>query len=136
MKNKSKHVFITKTHIIDKSEDELDIPFKEGFGFSYDNDDDFDVIEKRKSPGYSYADAFPIKIDHIISIFQKIKAKGATHVEMSYNCDHYGYDFSGYEIRKSTPEEIQEFVDAQNKMIEKHKKIEDLQKQIKQIKNE
>jgi hypothetical protein len=128
----NQNIYVTKTLIGNDNQSELDIVLYDGFGFSYDTHDQFNEIEKGK--GY-YADATPIKIDDMIKILQSLKEKGATHVQLEDHCDHQGYDISGFEIRLSTQEEIDEYEFKRTVKMEKRQRVLELQKEINKIKN-
>jgi hypothetical protein len=87
-------VYITKKHINNKNQSELDFELQDEFGFNYDDYDEFVEIEK----GHGSADSHPIKIDKMIEILQSLKNEGCSHVQIEYHCDHIGYDISGFEI--------------------------------------
>ena len=56
---------------------------------------------------------YPINIDKMIADLQSLKEQGSTHVEVDYNCDHIGYEISGYSITTSTKEEIEIYENKQ-----------------------
>jgi hypothetical protein len=127
-----KNVYVTKTLIGNDNQSELDFVLYDEFGFSYnDISDRFVEIEKVK--GY-YANSTPIKIDDMISILQSLKQKGSTHVQIEDHCDHHGYDISGFEIRLSTNEEIEDYESKRKIEREKNEKIKLLQEEINKIK--
>ena len=104
----SQNIYITKTLVANDNQSELDFVLQDEFNFSYDTHEQLVEIEKGKS--YS-AHSTPIKIDDMIKILQGLKDRGATHVQIEDHCDHIGYDISGFEIRLSTQEEIDELND-------------------------
>lgn len=63
---------------------------------------------------------YPIKIDEVTKILEKLKKSGCNYVEIMYHCDHTSYVFNGILIRESTPEEIEK----QKKLLEKRKEAE------------
>lgn len=111
------NIYITKELVDDVEFSELDIAFKESFGFNYDEMNDLIEIQT----GYGDADGISAPIDMIIQALQSMKDKGATHVEMNYHCDHYGYEISGYKITPSTPEQIAIYEDKIKISTEKQK---------------
>jgi hypothetical protein len=126
-------VFITKTLIKNDNQSELDFILQDEFNFDYDRNSEF--VEIKKNLETYYADAEPIRIDDMIKVLQNLKDSGSTHVQIETHHDHHGYDISGFEIRLSTQEEIDEFnseIEARNN---KMNKILELQKQIELIKN-
>jgi len=127
--------YITKTLIEDITRDELDIPFREKFGVDYDSDDIDDLVEIEKGVGQVY-DNHPIQIDDVISILQSMKDKGANYVQISYHTDHFGYEFSAFNIEPSTVGEIEDYKNAKEakKQAAKQKEIDRLQKQIENLK--
>lgn len=127
----SKNIYITKTHITDSNESELDFVLHDEFGFDYDKFDDIVTISKGK---YGSADATPMKIDDMIQKLNDLKSKGVTHIQIEDHCDHQGYDVSGYEIRLSTDEEIIEIEEKKRSQEEKRLKIQNLQKEIEKVK--
>jgi hypothetical protein len=125
-----KNIYITKKHIEDESFGELDFDLHEEFGFDYEKDDDFITLEN----GQGHADGYPIKIESMIETLQSLKDKGATHVELDYNCDHIGYEISGYSITPSTPEEITIYEDKKSNEGQKNKRLKELYAEIEKIK--
>ncbi|MEN9446387.1 MAG: hypothetical protein RL728_899 [Bacteroidota bacterium] len=125
------NTYITKELIANESLSELDFELRNKFNFEYDDlDSQFFEINKG---GYGYANAEPIEIDVLIDILSSLKNKGATHVQIEDHCDHQGYDVSGFNIKNSTQEEIDEY--DKNLKIEKEKrnKLLELQRQIQEI---
>ena len=121
--------YITKTLIEDVFFEELDMVFADEFERDFKNDEQFEFIIPKQG---LYADGDLANIDAFIKILQESKEKGATHVEMSVNSDHYGYDISAYNIRLSTPEEIEAFQISIGNQKEKTKQeqIASLKKQL------
>lgn len=105
-----KNIYITKSLIKNDSFGELDFVLYDEFGFDYEIYDDFVTIEK----GQGQADGFPVKIDQMIEKLQQMKNEGATHVEISYHCDHFDYEISGYKIETSSQEDINERNNGKN----------------------
>jgi hypothetical protein len=119
-------VYITKKHINNKNQSELDFELQDEFGFNYDDYDEFVEIEK----GHGSADSHPIKIDKMIEILQSLKNEGCSHVQIEYHCDHIGYDISGFEINLSNNDDIESYKRKQSERKFKNQKISELQKQI------
>lgn len=128
----NKDIFVTQELKENDSFDELDFVLYDEFGFDYENGD----IHFIRKGGYGYADGTPVKIDSMIEKLQELKERGATHISLSDNCDHHGYDMTSYIIRFSTEEEKQEFLNKQKKEEEKYQKIRELQEEINKIKEE
>lgn len=122
-------VYITKKHIKNSNQSELDFELHEEFGFNYENYDEFVEITK----GRGSADSYPIRIDKMIEILQSLKSDGCSHVEIEYHYDHIGYDISGSKIEKSSSEDIESYEEKIAEKFIKNKKIADLQKQINEL---
>lgn len=127
------NVYITKKLIDEKSFSELDITIHEKFNFDYEKQEDFITIEKGNA---STSEAHPIEIDVLIKTFQKMKEKGATHLEIEHHVDHIGYDISAWKIEKSSQSEIDEYEKAQSKKKDKEQKILELRNQLRKIESE
>lgn len=125
-------IYIKKTHIADESVSELDMVLRESFGFDYDTHEDF--IELQDKQGH--ADGNPIKIDDMIQILQSMKRSGATHVEMNDQCDHIGYDISGYRIELADQESIEKYEMALQRKKTKAKMADSLRQQLRDLENE
>jgi len=87
-------------------------------------------------PKFGGGDGSPIRINEVIRILSKLKEKGATHVEITWHCDHLEYEFHGMEIRKATDEEMAE---EQKRLDEKSEaakaeRIKKLQEEIEALK--
>lgn len=128
----SNNIYVKKTHIADISVSELDIELNEAFGFDYDIHEDFVELQDKQGS----ADGHPIKIDQMIDILRGLKGNGATHVDLSYHCDHIGYDISGYKIELADQAAIDEFEEAKNRKLEKNKKADELRQQLRDLENE
>ena len=76
-----------------------------------------------------------INIDTLIATLQKLKKNGANYVEVFHHTDHRGYNIYGVELREATDEEIIEFKNQQTKSSVLEKKIEELESQLKYLKN-
>lgn len=87
---------------------------------------------------FGYADAEVIAIDKLIEHLQAEKAKGATHVEIEYHCDHRYYLIDSYTIGLASQEKIDEFraKNRENKISAKKIELKRLENQIEQIKKE
>lgn len=131
MEKSKKNVYVTKELVKEINIDDLDFILYDQFNFNYEDFDSFIEIEK----GSNYAEASLIKIESIINQLQKLKKRGTTHVSINANCDHHGYDIYAFKLNLSTQEEIDEHEKEHKKYLDKKKKIEELEAQIKQIKN-
>jgi len=129
MQENDKNVYVTKT-LVEKTEfSELDFDLYDEFRFSCDEDNDFIEIEK----GRGYADTYPIKIEKLIEKLQSLKEKGSTHVELSYLCDHIGYNIDGYKMELSNNKDISDYKIKNKFERDKYEKIKKLQDEIRQI---
>jgi hypothetical protein len=127
-----KNIYITKKVVEEFSINELHIDLYDEFGFSYDILDSFEEIVIKKS-NYIRTDSEPINIDKLINKLQEMKSNGSSHIALEYNCGHVGYDITGYNIYKSTNEEIQKLIDEKTKELEKQIKIRKLQEEINKL---
>lgn len=123
-------VYVTKKLINDVEHSEIDFDLYGEFKFDYDTHSEFVTIPMGKQGD---ADGYPIKIDRMIKTLEKMKAKGATHVEMNYHCDHIGYEISGYEIKLAGSKEIEIFENERLTQRQKEAKISELYKQIQEL---
>lgn len=123
-------VYVTKKLIDDVEHSEIDFDLYDEFKFNYDTHSEFVKIPIGKQGD---ADGYPIKIDRLIKTLEKMKTKGATHVEMNYHCDHIGYEISGYEIKPSKQEEIDIYENERLTQRQKEAKIRELYKQIQDL---
>ena len=81
-------------------------------------------------------ESYPININDVNKVLEKLKKKGCNYVEIMYHSDHIGYYFNGMDIHRSTNEEVLEN-NKHTEEFEKAKKlaeIEFLQRKIDQIK--
>ena len=46
----------------------------------------------------NFLDAYPIKIDEMISYLTRIKEAGGNYVSVEYHVDHYTYLIEGYKV--------------------------------------
>jgi hypothetical protein len=130
-------VYIKKNLVHDQTISELDLELQEKFTVDVaDLDDDFEFIEICDMEGD--ADGYPMSIDTLIAELNHLKSKGANYVGISYDCDHYGYIISGYEIRKAERSEIKEYeinLEAIN-LAYWQKRLADIEKGSQNISNE
>lgn len=117
-----KKIYVTKTLIKSKSITELDFENREIFGWEDWDKQDYIEIEKN----YTDDGQEPIEIDKMIKMLQKMKDLGSTHVNIYYHVDHHGYDVNGFEMRRSTQEEIDGYENRK-------KEIEKLDKEINEL---
>lgn len=111
--------------------------FYDIFGDDFDKDGDVypaEILNRNDKSWASNVDH--IKIDNVIEILEKLKKSDCNYVEIMHHCDHNSYVFNGIQIQKSTPEEIDEHNRNLEKRKDKQKRIEELEKQIRQIKEE
>jgi len=103
-----KTVYITRTHITQDSIDDLDFEMYTEFGVDTDLNDNLDVIENSSIHKYG-TEGDIVQLNRLIRYLTSLKSKGVTHVSLEDNCDHHGYEFSGYEYHKSTPSEVTQY---------------------------
>lgn len=63
-----------------------------------DDDEEIDFVEKGKQA--TMVDATPINIERLEKLLAGFKEKGATHVEIEYHGDHFGYMFGAFKYSK------------------------------------
>ena len=126
-------IHLTKKLVEDIEIEEIDFDVYKEFNVDRENEDTVAYVNEE----FGNAEGYPISIDHVIGILNSLKDKGATHVEMNYHCDHIGYEFSGYEIKNASPDEIEKEVKRKQEVFEaeKEKLIKDLEERIEKIKN-
>lgn len=130
-----KDIFVTSTLISRKEFSEIDMENKENFGFDYDNENDFILIEKIKDGVKNYSlDVEPIEIDKLIKHLNKIKEEGANYVGIHYHEDHIGYVIGGYSVSLSTEEEISEYNEIETQRNKKLKAIDILSEELRKLK--
>jgi hypothetical protein len=79
-----------------------------------------------------------MSIDTLIAELNHLKSKGANYVCIGYDCDHYGYTISGYEIHKAERSEIKEYesrLESEN-LAYWQKRLADAEKGTQNISNE
>lgn len=124
-----RNVYLKREVVYESEISEIDFKLKEEFGFDYEKHEDF-LIEGDSN---GYADAYPIKIEHIIQELVNMKDAGATHVEIGYHCDHIGYIFEGYRIKPMDKSEVEEIKNMKAKNDKKIQEIADLKQRIKEL---
>jgi hypothetical protein len=129
--------YLTKKNLIDDELSEIDFVFQDEWGCDseledIDDSNDIEFIINQ----YGSADGYPIKIDRVIEQLQKIKDAGCSHIEMSYHCDHIGYQFSGFLIEEATPKQIEDHVKKIIEADNKKKEIQKLEAEIRRLKHE
>lgn len=77
---------------------------------------------------------YPIKIDKVVKILQKLKKSGCNYVEIMFHGDHMSYVFNGILIRESTSEEIEKNEMLSEKRKEAEKEIQICENKIRDIK--
>ena len=95
LKKLENNVYVKITPVYNNEISELDFKLYEEFEFDYENHDSF-ITEGESIDG----DEYPIKIETMIQELVKMKKKNVTHVEIGYHCDHIGYVFKGYNLKK------------------------------------
>jgi hypothetical protein len=104
----------------------------EEFGYNYENEKvDYWIIPV-KEPRWG-VDGDMVPIEELMKLLAKWKQKGATHVEAQAHTDHREYDFVFYKVRKSTEDEIVNFVLDKDVKKKLEKQLEDLDKQREEI---
>ena len=130
------NIFVTSKLISRKEFSELDIQFKEDFGFNYKDDEEFILIEKIEKGIRNYPlESEPIDIDKLINYLNSIKEKGANYAGIDFHCDHQSYIIGGYSIRFSDDKEISEYQEIEQKEKEKQEKILKLHEEIHKLKS-
>jgi hypothetical protein len=109
---------------------ELDYLLKKDF-IDVNDEEAYDMYSEIQTQYKS--DAAPIKIDDMIKHLQDLKEKGCSYVEIDFNCDHYDYTFYGLDVRKATDEEVESENVKINAELEKRRKVQELQDQIRKI---
>lgn len=133
--NTANDVNLVKELVGEESFSELDFELQSEFGFDYDNGGEFNVTQKDNAENAS-EDATPIKVDDLLEALQKLKKKGATHVQLEHHGDHIGYDISGWKIKKASDKDVANEKKKVLKQQVKQEKIQKLRKQIEEIENE
>ena len=128
----NRKIYIMKELVGDIEHSEIDFDLQEEFG--YDDESHSDFVELTK--GHGRSDGEPIAIDRIIETLTEFKRRGATHVSMNYHEDHIGYELSAYKISLAEPALIEAYEDGKRAKVEKQQKIQDLQRQISELRNE
>jgi hypothetical protein len=123
------NVYITQELVGDIEHSEIDIDLHDQFGFDYETASNFITIER----GQGQVDNTPININTLLESINDLKSRGATHISLSYHCDHIGYELSGYKITEADPAVIAEFEEAKRQKVEKAQKIMELRNQIAQL---
>ncbi len=130
------NVYISKTFIETDNpiSSEIDFTFYNAFSFDYETHNDLVTIDTNKESGY--IDAHPVLIDSLIEVLNDLKSKGANYAKLEYHSDHIGYEISGYNIRLSTPEEIEAYENKinGNKQVQRQQAIKALEQEIQKLK--
>lgn len=92
--------------------------------------------EEGMKVGDFYLEAEPIPIGLMRNMIQNAEDKGANFVTINWDCDHQEYEVNGLKIERMTNLEIQTKVkvDQEKVEIEKKRKIELLEKELKMLK--
>ena len=92
--------YIFKKYIAEKEVSELDMENQDVvLGHNIDGWD-YETIEKDVNKFSWAGESIEINIDDVIKELKLLKKKGANYVEIMYHCDHYGYNFTGLEMRE------------------------------------
>ena len=111
--------YIFKKYIAEKEVSELDMENQDVvLGHNIDGWD-YETIEKDVNKFSWAGESIEINIDDVIKELKLLKKKGANYVEIMYHCDHYGYNFTGLEMREATKEEVK----AEKNKYEEAKKL-------------
>lgn len=131
---KDTNIYVNKKLVYENEITEIDFVLHDEFGYDYEKHEDF--IIHTESEGYG--ESYPINIDSVIQELSKMKESGATHVEITYHCDHIGYIFEGYQITKLTESDVSQLKKNEETEAErlKRERIEDLKKQIQMLEND
>jgi hypothetical protein len=107
---------------------------EEDNGFSYDDHEDFTVLED----GYRQSEAEPVNIDALIKELTDLKQAGANYVSCDWHGDHQELKLYGYEFRKATEDEVKanELKLAEAELARKQKEIERLESQLNKLKEQ
>lgn len=83
-------------------------------------------------------DGGKVSIDTLIETLQTIKENGFNHVNIDYHCDHDELEVTGLSIASPTQDQLDVFLNMQNKKIEAEKqaKIKRLEEQLNKLKSE
>jgi len=123
--------YIVQKVIISESYSELDFELKEKF-IPNDVNGDHDLCTINRD--YGNSEGYPLEISSLIDLLTNMKEKGATHVSLENDVDHYGYIVEGIEIREATTDEIVAYHKLEKKDSDKQKKLEKLYEEINKLK--
>ncbi len=104
--------YITESNVASINVSELDMDFYVELGIDIETESANTIFKGNRT-----ADGFPININRLIDIFTKYKKKGATHVSIEHDSDHYGYVMDMIKFSESTTEEILEYDDSQPRPV-------------------
>lgn len=92
-----------KTAVYNKEISEIDFILQDELSTKEEKDkyEDINVdITEVESKIDADTDSYPLNIAILEKMLNEAKAKGATHVEIDYHCDHIGYIVSGFKIER------------------------------------
>lgn len=121
MENELEQKYITKRYVHEYETDDglghqpmYELYGSEGFYETYD----CTYINKGRG---DWANGSAIKISELEAVIANIKAKGGTHLDIDYHCDHDSYNVYGVKIYESTEDEIETFIGTEQML--KRKKL-------------
>lgn len=131
-KTKKERKCITQVHIASTEVTEIDFDLHEFvFGETNESPTIIDVDDVEREPGGVYpVDTYPIAIERLITELRQLQEKGANFVSVGYHDDHVGYELSGYQVRESSPEEIEKQEEAEKATVLIEKEIRQLRKDV------
>ena len=127
---KQEKKFVTYKYLKAIEESELDIEAVENvLGKNAYEEPGFERIFVNENKNGWSGEAERISIELLRKTIDKLEKTGANYVEVFHHTDHNGYVFYGLEVRKSTPEEIED---------EKRKELagERIKKRLSELKSE
>lgn len=115
-----------------KDDLELEFGFSEDFHFTktneYTPESDFWPLESTPE-----RDFWPIKITYLKEMIKSMETDGATHVAIGYDGVFRHYSLSAFNVQLSTPKQIQELIDTNQKIQEKREQLKQLEEEMVQL---
>ena len=101
-------------------------------GFNWDSSDSYEVIQE-----VNYLDGGMVSIENMRKALDEFEKQGANYVNVDFHCDHNEVEVTGVIFRKSTQEEVDNYIKEElaQKEAKKEKEIARLQAEIDRIKN-
>lgn len=129
---KNKILGITKIYKKEIEVSEIDMRLQEDIHKNWfdDHESEERVNIRVTGKGNWEGDSIPIKIEDTIRILERLKKSGANYAEIMYHTDHNGYVFNGAFIRKSTEEEITEYLNKKKQVAKIEREMDLLKKQF------